>query len=306
MRVAVTGAAGYLGRLLVDALASDERIERVVGLDVRPVPARPGAQAIVRDVRDPALERDLRGADALVHLAFMVLGSGRGAASVNIDGSRNAFECALRAGVPAILHASSAAAYGCTPENPVPLGEDRPLRGEPPFYYPRDKAAVERLLDGIEEREPGMRAVRLRPVGVVGPGAPRPLGGRAWVGLSDFDPLVQVLWADDLVALALAALFEPVRGAFNAGAPGPVRASEVAGLLGVRSLRASHRTVRGAAAAAHRLRLPGALHPGWVDMVRYPIVVSTERAERELGFAPTCDCSEALRRFGALRLEEAA
>ncbi len=300
MRVAVTGAGGYLGRPLVDGLATDERVDSVVAIDLRPPPRRDGVEPVVRDIRDPALVRDLKGIDALVHLAAVVLGRGAGAWSVNVDGSRNAFDAAERAGVGTIVHASSAAAYGCTADNPVPLTEQHPLRPEPAFYYPQTKVAVEQILDELEERRPDLRVVRMRPVSNLGPGAPVMLGGRAFLTLRDFDPLIQFVWVDDTVAAFQAALHAPVRGAFNVGAPLPVRTSEVAGLLGTRAVRVPHKAARVAARVGGAMRMPGGLHPGWADMARYPLVVDTTRAESELGWQASCDCETAVRRFGAL------
>jgi UDP-glucose 4-epimerase len=298
VRVAVTGAAGYLGRAIVPALARDHRVEEVVAIDVRPpriAPPVDGAVApvrmAIRDVRDRELRRELEGADALVHLAFRVLGRGRDAASVNVDGSRNAFTSALDAGVRTIVHASSAAAYGCAPDNPVPLTEQHPLRALPPFYYPQTKAAVERLLDELEQAHPEARFVRMRPVSTLGPGAPRVARGRVFVTVREFDPLIQFTWIDDLVEAFRAALHtETARGPYNVGAPGPVRSSQVAGLIGVRGVRLPHRVVRTLARFT--------MDPAWVDMTRYPIVVDTTRAESELGWHPTYDCATALRRYG--------
>jgi nucleoside-diphosphate-sugar epimerase len=306
VRVAVTGAGGYLGRPLVGALARDERVDAVVAVDLRTPPGGEKVEPVRRDVRDPAIEQDFRSADAVVHLAAVVLGRGNGAESVNVDGSRNVFAAAERAGVQTIVHASSAAAYGCSSDNHVPFTEDSPLRPVPPFYYPQTKVAVEGLLDELERRRPDLRIVRLRPVSNLGPGAPVMLLGRAFVTLSDFDPPIQFVWIDDTVAAFTAALHGSARGAFNVGAPGQVRSSEVAERLGVRSLRVPWRLARLAAGAGSALRLPGGLHPGWADMGRYPIVVDTSRAERELGWRASCDSREALERFGALLRDGAA
>jgi hypothetical protein len=48
-----------------------------------------------------------------------------------------------------------------------------------------------------------------------------------------------------------------------------------------------------------RLRVPGALHPGFVDMHRYPIVVSSARAQEALGWRAEHDTRAALERFRA-------
>ncbi len=290
MRVAVTGAQGYLGKPLVAALAAEAGVEEVLAIDVRPAPGGGKVRTLTQDVRDPALADDLAGINALVHLAFVVLGRGRNAESINVTGSRNAFTAALRAGVGTIVHASSAAAYGSSPDNPVPIGEGQPLRPYPPFYYPQTKVAVERLLDELERSHPGTRFVRLRPVSTLGPGAPRIARGRAFISLSDYDPLMQFTWIDDVVAAFLSALHNPhARGAYNVGGLGPLPASEVAALIGARAVRLPYRLLRTVARFT--------MDPGWVDMLRYPIVVDTRKAHRELGWRAREDCATALRRY---------
>jgi UDP-glucose 4-epimerase len=299
VRVAVTGAGGLIGRPLVSALAGDDRVEEVVAVDLR-APARPppaGVRVVRRDVRDPGLAADLAGIDALVHLAFRELDAGR-AASVNVAGSRNAVEAAIGAGATAIVNASSGTVYGAAPDNPVPLPEDHPLRPPPDFAYPRAKVMVERMLDELAAGRPGVRVVHVRPTTVLGPGAGLLLARRAYVSLADFDPPLQFTWVDDMVRAFTAALHAPeAAGPFNVGAPGTVRASEVAGVLGVRGLRLPYAARRRVAAAMSRLRIPGALDPGFVDLARYPIVVSGARAERELGWQARLDTAGALGRF---------
>ncbi len=307
MRIAVTGAGGFLGRALVPVLARDPAVSEVVAIDNRVAAGSPipGVRRVQRDVRDPGILEEFRGCDALAHLAFRVLGRGSDAESVNVGGSRNVFGAALTAGVSGIVHASSAAAYGCSADNPVPISESRPLRAFPDFYYPRTKVAVEAMLERLEASNPGLRVVRLRPVGTLGPGAPELAGGHLFISLSDHDPLMQFTWIDDVVAAFRLTLLDPgAHGAFNVGAPDPVRASEVAELIGVRRVRLPRRVLRSVAGAGAALRLPGAMDPGWIEMARYPIVVDASRAQRELGWKPSCDCTEVLRRYARVRTAE--
>ncbi len=299
MRVAVTGAAGFLGRALVDALSRDERVAEIVALDRTPFAgAGPKARAVTRDTSDPRVADDLQGARALVDLAFRDHDL-HGDVDANVAAARNVFKAAIRAGAETIVYASSSAVYGSAPDNPVPLREDDPLRPAP-FAYPVTKLRIERLLEDLAARHPRTRIVRLRPSWVVGPGARVLLGGRAYVSLADHDPEVQVTWIDDAIAAFSAALHSPsASGAFNLGPEGSVRASEIAGILGVQAIRLPYRVRRAAATASTALRLPGALHPGFVDMDRYPIVVDASRATRELGWRPRYDTRAAFERLRA-------
>ena len=297
----MTGASGRIGRAVVAALAADPEVDEVVALDVAapdaPLPL--GVRHLIRDTRDPRLVDNLDGVDALVHLAFRVLDR-REAERVNVDGSRNVFDGAVAAGVRVIVHASSGAVYGGHADNPVPLKEDRPLRPAA-FAYPETKVRVERLLEALSSRTSDTRAVWLRASTTLGPGAPLLLGRSALVRLADFDPPTQFTWVDDVASAFVCALHaREARGAFNVGASGTVRSSEIAGILGVRDVAMPYRPRRALAAAMTLARLPGALHPGFVDMARYPIVVDAGRAHRELGWRPRLDTLATLRRFGEL------
>ena len=117
--VAVTGASGRTGRRLVERLAHEPTVGRVVAVD--------GA--------DPAAEmaRAIAGVDALVHL-----GHPRSTHAV--------LEAAAAAGVRVAVHRSSAAVYGAWPDNRVPLTEDVGLRPNPGFAFAAEHAEAERLV----------------------------------------------------------------------------------------------------------------------------------------------------------------
>jgi nucleoside-diphosphate-sugar epimerase len=105
MKIAVTGAAGVVGRALCADLRRDHE---VVAIDLH------DADTIV-DVRDlQALTAGVSGCDALVHLAGYsdVLATWENVAEVNMGGTYNAFEAARIAGVKHVIFASSNHAVG--------------------------------------------------------------------------------------------------------------------------------------------------------------------------------------------------
>ncbi len=107
MRLAVTGASGFVGRSVV-ALATAERVE-VLGLArsdqaARVVQKAGGVPVVIRDLDDTALARAFEGAGAVVHLAQ--IGSEHGDATyarVNVEGTRRVVVAARSAGVRRIV-----------------------------------------------------------------------------------------------------------------------------------------------------------------------------------------------------------
>lgn len=105
MIIAVTGAAGNIGRRLVDDLRRDHE---VVAIDIH------DADMVV-DVRDlPGIEAALRGCGAVVHLGGIPDNEApwESIFDVNIGGTYNVFEAARRGGVKHVIFASSNHAVG--------------------------------------------------------------------------------------------------------------------------------------------------------------------------------------------------
>src|SRR5215208_3215623 len=134
LTVAVTGPTGTFGFGLMPLLQDDDRISRIVGIARRPFdPAEHGWTKMEYrqgDVRDPdALEEAFRDA-VVVHLAFMITGTGSRDAirAINIDGTQNTFQAAAAAGASRFVYASSVAAYGFHEDNPVGMTEEWPTR----------------------------------------------------------------------------------------------------------------------------------------------------------------------------------
>ncbi len=154
LAVAVTGPTGEIGKPLMSELERRPEVESVLGMARRPFdPADEGWEKVTYrrgDILDRgSLAALFDGADVAVHLAFAIFGSREETRKVNLQGTRNVFEAAIRAGVKRLVYASSVAAYGFHPENPQPLTEDVPARGSEGFYYSAQKAELEDLLDEL-------------------------------------------------------------------------------------------------------------------------------------------------------------
>jgi UDP-N-acetylglucosamine 4-epimerase len=183
MTVLVTGAAGFIGSNLVEALLQNG--QSVVGLDNfatghrrnldevgRSVPdAYEGRfRFIEADIRDrDACEEAVAGVDFVLHQA--ALGSvPRSIADpltshdVNVTGFLNMLEAARKAQVSRFIYAASSSTYGDSPE--LPKREDR--IGAPLSPYAATKLFDE-VYAGVYARSYGFRATGLRYFNVFGP-----------------------------------------------------------------------------------------------------------------------------------------
>jgi nucleoside-diphosphate-sugar epimerase len=157
-RVAVTGAAGFIGRAVRRRLEA-EGVGSIVGLDLA------GGDGVVAcDVTEPAaLAAALEGVTHVVHAAARVSDWGpmEEFVRVNVRGTRNVLDAAEAAGAERVLHVSSVAVWGY--DFRADLDEDAPPRatGVP---YIDTKAASELLA-----RARG--ATIVRPGDVYGPGS---------------------------------------------------------------------------------------------------------------------------------------
>jgi nucleoside-diphosphate-sugar epimerase len=310
MKVVVTGATGNVGSAVVRALSADPQIETIVGI-ARRVPALAIDKVEWRraDVSTSMLEPCFEGADALIHLAWLIQPSRDEATlrATNVDGSRRVFEAAATARVKTIVYASSVGTYSPGPKDRA-VDESWPAAGIESSFYARHKAAVEAELERFEARNPRIRVVRLRPglifssraaVGIrrlfLGPLFP------GWVASSGRIPLIpdierlrfQAVHSDDVAEAYRLALHNSVAGAINIAADPVLDPPTLASLLRARRVRLRASVLRAGALASWRLHLQPT-PPGWLDLALAVPLMSTERARADLGWTPKRDATEAL------------
>jgi UDP-glucose 4-epimerase len=313
LTVAVTGPTGDLGIAIVNALERSRAAKRIVGMARRPFdPTERGwkkTEYRQGDVTDTASVRSLvKGADAVLHLAFAILDASDATRELNIEGSRRVFEEAARAGAERICYASSVAAYGFHDDNPDWLTEEIPPRGSPEHPYSQQKAEVERVLGEVLMKREGTVAYAFRPCIVAGPEARTMLEEIPYYRLEEAmpdavarllgslpvlkpvipDPGVrfQLVHEDDVASAFVAAvrgLGEP--GPYNLAGSGTLTMSDVADALGWYSIPVPRPLVEATAEIATRLPLMPE-QVAWIHSVKKPVLMKTARAKKELRWRP--------------------
>jgi nucleoside-diphosphate-sugar epimerase len=286
-------------------------VTEIVGIARRlPEWQPPRTRWVSADIARDDLRPHFAGADAVIHLAWLIQPSRDGTElqRVNVEGSRRVFRAAADAGVGALVHASSIGVYSPGPKD-TPVDESWPREGVPTSFYARHKAAAERALDELEIADPRLRVVRLRP-GLIfkreaGPEVRRLFAGPLLParllrpGLVPVLPLpdrlvLQAVHGDDVgEAYRLAALSDQAQGAYNIAAEPVLDPSRLARAFGARRVRVPERALRVLADATFRAHLQPT-PPGWLDMGLAVPVMDVRRARDELGWTPRRSSVEAL------------
>ena len=336
VRSVVTGAAGFVGRALVQALAA--RGDEVVASDVQtPADLPSGVRFVEADIRKAeSVQALVDGADVVFHSASVVHTRHFGADSlraVNVDGTAHLLDAAERSSPSRFVYVSSASVVyeGQDIEN----GDEKlPYARRFPAPYAATKAEAERMV--LDRSRASLRTVAIRPHVVFGPGdtrfLPAVLGrakaGKLKLGVGRRRSLSDFTYIDNLTAALLqvdAALGDagdttsPVAGeAYFVSNGEPMdffdfvqRVLKELGLPPIRG-RVPFAIAFGAAAVAEQWQALRGVPIGHEDglstfAVRYMCThhyFSIEKAQRDFGYAPHVSLEEGiLRTCAALKAE---
>jgi nucleoside-diphosphate-sugar epimerase len=297
--VAVTGVAGYLGRRLLSLFDADQRVERVVGIDIaEPLVVSPKLEFHQMDVRDARLAKILPGVDAVVHLAFQVdpIRDEAEMRLLNVDGTRNVLEAAGATGVRKLVYASSATVYGAHPDNDFPLTESSPLRANQDFSSAWHKLETERLIEAFSEDHPDVVVTVLRPAIVFGANVQnfisRMLEAPRVTTVKGYEPPLQLVHEEDVASALHLAITMDIPGAYNVSADGWLTADEVIELSGKKRVELPEAVAFSLAERMWKVGLTEA-PPGELHYVMHPWVVDNAKL-RAVGWAPAHSNRDAL------------
>ncbi len=286
--VLVTGAAGFIGRRIAEALVAQGR--KVIGTDVH-TPARPmGFTFYQADVRDTLRHAPVvAGCDAIVHCGGisgpMVLADNPAEViDINIRGTAGLLALAQGFGLRRFVGLSSVSAYGDTGALDV-VTEDVPLTAT--NAYGTSKAASDLLIQSYADRY-GLSAAALRIGWVYGPGRVtdaliqpmvRSAKGQPYDLAAGGDHALQFVHVEDVVRAARAALAVETL-------PSAVFNINGAEILTVRQMVAM--------IAQHLPAVQISVGPGLLPDTDVQGRMDLTRAARDLGWTPAVDFATGL------------
>ncbi|HEY9020341.1 SDR family oxidoreductase [Seohaeicola sp. SP36] len=290
-RILITGGAGMVGRALAEALPAKDVI--VTDLSDRGLPE--GLEFRRMDVTgtDPDQVIGAIRPEVVVHLASIVTpppGMTRAQAhAVDVTGTRHVLEACVAHGVRRLVVTSSGAAYGYHADNPVPLTEDAPCRGNPEFAYADHKRQVEEMLAAARARHPGLEQVVLRVGTVLGAGVDNQITAlfrrRRLLAIRGSDSPFVFIWTRDLARIVRRAATDGPAGIYNVAGDGWMSVDALAAALGKPVLRVPAWALRAALAVLHPLGL-SQYGPEQVRFLQYRPVLDNTRLKRDFGYVP--------------------
>ena len=178
--VLVTGAGGFIGGHVVERLVRDgarvralcrynSRNERGT-LDWLPPEVTADVEVVLGELRDVESVSDaVAGTEVVLHLGAQIAipysyVNPRDFVEVNVLGTLNVAQAALRHGVARVVHTSTSEVYGSA--RTVPMTESHPL--EPQSPYAASKLAADKLMDSYH-RSFDLPVCVLRPFNTYGP-----------------------------------------------------------------------------------------------------------------------------------------
>ena len=183
-KIFLTGATGFIGKAIIAEFGKNYEIKAFT--------------RDLGDIRNPeAVLNSSKGSEIIIHMAAITPSAHPGAddnsvLEVNIEGTRNVLEAAVKNGIKKIIYFSSVCAVGFREEN-YPVKEDevcRPTQGA----YGISKLKGEELCKEYSQKH-GLSIICLRPATVIPQHefAPPAAGTMPWIGFVHIEDVLLLL-----------------------------------------------------------------------------------------------------------------
>lgn len=297
MNVLITGAAGYLGRQLVDNLLKTTT-HRIIAADIReesPFEAHENLSYVKLDVRSNEAVQIFRDyhVQTVVHLASIVTPGKKSNRefeySVDVLGTKNILQACISANVKRIIVSSSGAAYGYYHDNAPWLKETDAIRGNKAFAYSYHKRLVEEILEDFRIQFPQLEQTIFRIGTILGDQVKNQITNlfeqKYLIGIAGSDSPFVFIWDQDVVRCFARAIDSDKTGIYNLAGDGALTVQELGILLNKRVIKIPAPVVSNALFVLKRLNLTQ-YGEEQVDFLRYRPVLSNEKLKEAFGFIP--------------------
>ncbi len=311
MKVLITGAAGSLGRQLIERLSKNQTIE-IFATDIKVDPFSNGRFSNKKfhyfqvDLTHSKFNQWVRDVEpqVVVHLASILQLSPKmtkeKAYEIDVEATQSLLQTSVEIGVDKLIVTSSGAAYGYFPENKSTITEQREPKGNKDYFYSAHKAEVESILASYRDKHPALKQIVFRPGAILGPDFNGPildlLNQKLIVGLIGYPGPFNFIWSDDVVDYIREGIYSDITGIFNIAGDGVLTMAEIARKLGKSYLALPASLVQLALAIAKPLGITQ-FGPEQVKFIKYRPVLSNQKIKRVFQHQPKYSTSQVLELF---------
>ncbi len=306
--VLVTGVSRHLGGRFAQLLTSRPEVDRVIGVDVvPPVEDLGGAEFVRADIRNPIIAKVIAAAevDTVVHMSVIATPQSAGGRSlmkeVNVIGTMQLLAACQKAPtVNRLVVKSSTTVYGASPKDPAMFTEEMEPKRLPRSGFAKDSVEVEGYVRGFSRRRPDVEVTTLRFANCLGPGIETPMSSYFRLPVVPtvfgFDPRLQFVHEDDLLAALLLATLGGTPGTYNVAGDGVLLLSQAVHRAGRPTLPLLA-PFAGMVSSALRQAKAVDFSPEQINFLSFGRGVDTMRMREVLGFEPTYTTAETFASF---------
>ncbi|WP_426242647.1 NAD-dependent epimerase/dehydratase family protein [Nocardioides sp. LHG3406-4] len=307
--VLVTGVSRDIGRRFARAATADPSIDRVIGVDVVPPRGDIGAVSFVRaDIRNSVIAKVIakEDVDTVVHMSVIATPGSAGGRNtmkeLNVIGTMQLLAaCQAAPGVRRLVVKSTTTVYGASSRDPAMFTEDMGPKSLPRSGYAKDVYEIEGYVRGFARRRPDVAVTLLRAANVIGPHVVSPITSYFRLPLVPtvlgFNPRLQFLHEDDLLAVLRHAATREVSGTFNVAGDGVLMLSQALRRIEKPSVPLPGFAVGRTGSLLRSARLAD-FSPEQIGFLTYGRGVDTTRMRAELEFTPSFTTEMAFADFG--------
>ena len=297
MKILVTGAAGYIGKQLVEHLYKQHTHE-IVACDIRednPFSHLPNVMYTKMDIRSEEIQKEMQASqvDVVVHLASIVTPGKKSNRefeySVDVLGTKNILEACVKTNVKRIIISSSGAAYGYHPENENWLVETDPIQGNEEFTYSYHKRLVEEMLAEYREMHPQLEQTIFRIGTILGRTVRNQITNlweqRFLYGVSGSKSPFVFIWDEDVVRCFAKAVDDEKTGIYNLAGDGALSVDDIGRMLAKKVVKVPSFVAVATLFILKRLRL-SQYGEEQVRFLKYRPILDNRKLKEEFGFIP--------------------
>jgi UDP-glucose 4-epimerase len=310
--VLVTGVSRYLGGRFARELAAEPSVERVIGVDVVPPPEDLGGAEFVRaDIRNPVIAKVITaaGVDTVVHMSVIATPRSAGGRTlmkeVNVIGTMQLLAaCQKASSVTKLVVKSSSTVYGASPKDPALFSEEMEPKALPRSGFAKDSVEVEGYVRGFSRRRPDVAVSTLRFANCLGPNVVTPLSAYFELPVIPrvlgFDPRLQFVHEDDLLAVLRRCTIEDHPGTYNVAGDGVITLVQAARRTGKPTVPMPGALISALGGWGRRTRLVD-FSPEQVSFLAFGRGIDTTRLKEMVGYTPRWTTSETFEDFVSAR-----